>query len=114
MWGIQFKRWQFSRKLYFKAVNELSPYLFWDVDRKTIKLEKHQAWLVKRVLEKGTLNDWKILQNLLNRDQLKATVKGLKNLEKKAASFACAVLEIEPEELRCYTEKQSLSTHWSY
>jgi hypothetical protein len=95
-------------------VNELSPYLFWDVDQANISLEKHQNWLVKRVLEKGTRRDWLVLKKMLSKKQLRESVKSLRSLEKKAASYACAVLEINSEELRCYTEKQSLSTHWPY
>ena len=96
------------------AVKELSPHLFWDVNRSTISLEKHQSWLVKRVLEKGTLEDWNALKDLLTKKQIIDVVKNLRSLEKKAASYACVAFKIEPKELRCFTENQSLSRHWNY
>ncbi len=91
-----------------------SAYLFWDVDPDKVEIDKHQSWLVRRVLEKGTWEDWKKLRQLLTKAQLIESIKGLRSLEKRAMSFACASLGIEKETLRCYKESQSLNTHWNY
>ena len=91
-----------------------SEHLFWDTDADTICLNKHQSWLIKRVLEMGTLEDWTQLRKSFPLTSIVDAVKNLRQLEKKAANFACAYYEIDPQELRCLKENQSQVTHWSY
>jgi hypothetical protein len=35
-----------------------SPNLFWDVDPERLDLERHRSYVVARVLEHGTIEDW--------------------------------------------------------
>ena len=36
----------------------LSESLFWDVDIKNIDWDKHTSFIIRRVLSRGTLQDW--------------------------------------------------------
>ena len=58
----------------FIPVKGFSDYLFWDVDPALVDIDKHQSWLVKRVLEKGCWEDWKKLRQLLTKEQLTESV----------------------------------------
>ncbi len=93
---------------------EFSQHLFWDVDLESVDLEKNRKWLVKRVLEKGELQDWKRLKQVYDREELREAVMTMRSLERRALSFACAVLEIDQTETRCFMNQSSQATHWSY
>ncbi len=95
-------------------MEQFSSHLFWDIARESVNLDEHRNWLVKRVLEKGTLEDWKLLQTTYSRDGIREAVIQLRSLEKKARSFACAILGIHQTELRCFKNKSSPLTHWDY
>jgi hypothetical protein len=94
--------------------SDFSSFLFWDVAVDSVDLEKHRPWLVKRVLEKGTRTDWNLLLQLYQREAIRDAVKQLRSLEKKAASFACAVFDLPQTELRCSKNRQSPHTPWDY
>ncbi len=93
---------------------DFSSHLFWDVDLASIDLEKNRKWLVKRVLEKGELPDWKLLKQTYDREELREAVMTMRSLERRALSFACAVLEIDQTKTRCFMNLSSQATHWSY
>ncbi len=93
---------------------DFSSHLFWDVNVSSVDLEKNRAWMVRRVLEKGLLVDWLLLKECYSKDELREAVTSLRSLEKKATTFACAVLDLDRTKLRCYTTKQSQATPWNY
>jgi hypothetical protein len=95
-------------------MNDFSPHLFWDTDPDQVDLEKNRTWLVRRVLEKGLWSDWKLLLQLLGKDQIRTAIQNMRHLEDRATSFACAVLNLERSELRCFTQKSSQSIPWNY
>jgi hypothetical protein len=91
-----------------------SEHIFWDVDRGSVELPQNSVWLTQRVLEKGFWSDWKYLLDQIGKDKIIESVKQMRSLENKALHFVCSVLEIDKNQLRCYKNKHSLSTHWSY
>jgi hypothetical protein len=50
--------------------------------------------MARRVLEKWTLADWKLLLEVYGKEEVGDAVKQLPGLEKKALSDACAVLNL--------------------
>jgi len=96
------------------SASDFSSHLFWDVEVSSVDLEKNRAWMVRRVLEKGFLADWQLLQKRYSKDELRDAVSSLRSLEKKATSFACVVLDLDPTQLRCFINRQSHATPWNY
>lgn len=96
------------------STSDFSSHLFWDVDVSSVDLDKNRAWMVRRILEKGTLDDWLLLKKCYSKDELRNAVSSLRSLEKKATSFACAVLDLDQTKLRCYTTRQSQNTPWNH
>ena len=47
-----------------KYITQFSTYLFWDVKREDLDMEKHSRYIIKRVLEYGMLLDWKMVLQL--------------------------------------------------
>lgn len=94
--------------------SDFSLLLFWDVAVDGVDLVQHRPWLVRRVLEKGTRKDWNLLLRLYPQEEIRDAVRQLRSLEKKAAAFACAVLDLEQTDLRCFKNRQSQHAHWAY
>ncbi len=69
-----------------KLVGQLSPYLFWDVDQKEVDTKKNARWLVERVLQRGTWEDWLLLRDLYGKTELRLLAPRLK-LDAKSANF---------------------------
>ena len=61
----------------YSYISMLSPVLFWDVDREHIDVEQHSAGLIQRVLEYGTLQDWRLTREFYGMDRIVADCKRL-------------------------------------
>ena len=51
-------------------VSRLSPVLFWDVDPATVRWDEHRRWLLQRVLERGTWEDWLVIDDTVSSEEL--------------------------------------------
>lgn len=95
-------------------IKKLSPYLFWDVDMNSIDKEKNSPFIVQRVLEYGQLPDWKIINNYYGLDRIISTARNLRSLDPKAISLLCCLGNLQENDFRCYTTKQSIPRHWNF
>ena len=86
--------------------------LFWDIDPATLDCEKHVAYIVGRVLEAGTLEDWQLLCKRLSLQGVVQIAQKLRSIDKKSLAFLSVVSDIPQEHFRCYTQKPSTTTHW--
>ncbi len=43
-------------------IEDLTPSLFWDVNRLTLDPEKHKRYIIERVLTRGKLEDWFLIK----------------------------------------------------
>jgi hypothetical protein len=93
---------------------ELSRTLFWDVDYESLDFDKNAAYIVERVLNRGSVQDFKSILKFYGFDQLKNIVLNLRYLDKKALHFSSAFFNVPLQKFRCYTEKQLNRTHWNY
>ena len=83
-------------------ISQLSPVLFWDIDREHMDVENHSAGLIQRVLEYGTLQDWRLTRDYYGMDRIVADCKRLRTLDPMALSFICAMSNTKKEEYKCY------------
>jgi hypothetical protein len=49
---------------------QLSPSLFWDVDRHSVNWQHHRLWLMQRILERGSWEDWLLVSGVLSDSEL--------------------------------------------
>ncbi len=56
---LQLKICQMNNAKSLELTNQLSPYLFWDIDIDLFDVEKNSSQLIQRVLEYGELDDWR-------------------------------------------------------
>jgi hypothetical protein len=87
---------------------KFSPYLFWDIDIDSLDMEKHAAYIVGRVLDKGRFEDWTLMRNYYGMDRIKQIAQGLRSLSPKALSFISVMTHTPREQFRCYTQTQLL------
>ena len=92
---------------------QLSPYLFWDIDKDSFDAEKNSAQIIKRVLEYGELGDWRTIRDHYGLDRIASDCKTLCSLRPEALSFVCVVTGTKKEDYRCYNFRQSFPTPWN-
>ena len=94
-------------------IEKLSDVLFWDMDKSLVDVEAHSAGLIQRVLEYGTLQDWRLTRDFFGMDRIVSDCKQLRTLDPMALSFVCAMSDTNKEDYRCYQFKQSRPTLWN-
>jgi hypothetical protein len=94
-------------------ISQLSAVLFWDLDREHLDAERYSAGLIQRVLEYGTLQDWRLTRDYYGMDRIVAECKRLRTLDPMALSFVCAMSDTKKEDYRCYQFAQSNPTPWN-
>lgn len=93
---------------------DFSEVLFWDVDKSTIDFIKNKKIIIERVLNQGTLNDWNLLKKIYGISAIKEASLQARYLDAKTLSFCVNIFDEPINNFRCYTFKQSNSTHWNY
>ena len=96
-----------------KLTQQLSPHLFWDIDKESFDAEAHSAQLIQRVLEYGELSDWCAVRDYYGLVRIASDCKGLRTLDPRALSFVCAMTDTNKEDYRCHTFRQSHPTLWN-
>ena len=95
-------------------ISNLTPHIFWDVDIKTIDLEKNGVFVLQRILQYGLLKDWLLIKSVLGSDKLKSIAVKIPSLDDISISFLSNLLHIEKSEFKCYKNRQSNQNYWSY
>ncbi len=93
---------------------DFSANLFWDIDPATLDVEQHMKYVVARVLEAGTVDDWLLLCRRFTLPDVIEVAQGIRSLDPKSLAFLSVVGNVPREQFRCYTTKPSAPTHWSY
>jgi hypothetical protein len=82
-------------------LNQLSPHLFWDVEQ--VSWDTHSAFLVQRILEYGSLEDFRLLRLKIGLDGIVEIAKQLRSLEHKTLNFISVIANCPLNEFRCYS-----------
>jgi hypothetical protein len=91
-----------------------STYLFWDVNKDDLDMEKHSQYIIKRVLEYGMLQDWNIVKQYYGLGRIVEIAKGFRELEPRALAYLSAISQTPKEQFRCYTYQRSNPQHWNF
>lgn len=84
----------------------LSKNLFWDTDLKDIDEEAHAHFIIKRIVHRGTFEDWKIIRKHYGMNRLKNEIINIRDMDKKSLSLFSLIFDTEKEKFRCYSTKQ--------
>lgn len=88
--------------------------IFWDIRIEDLDYEQHAPYVVQRILEYGSDEDWKQLVQLYGLSRIGQIAANLRSLEPRALAFIALITHQSKEKFRCYTTRQSNSELWSY
>lgn len=97
-----------------QLIDQFSPYLFWDTDRKKLNMQEHASYIIKNVLEYGQLADWILIRDYYTIPFIAQEATQWRELDKKAYSFISLISHTPREKFRCYTTQQSTPPHWNF
>ena len=83
----------------------LRPHLFWDVDFNTLNEEKNIRLIIERVLNRGTIDEFKQILSYYGEEKIKSVVVNIGSLDLKTLEFAHTFFHIPKEKFKCYTKK---------
>jgi hypothetical protein len=87
--------------------------LFWDVDYEKLDSVRHKRLIIQRVLTLGNLNEFIYLLHIYDTKTLVNEIRKIGNLDPKTLKFVTTFFNINRNELKCFTKKQSTKTHWN-
>lgn len=76
-------------------------------------LDKYPAFFIQKVLERGTMNDWRIIRSYFGVSKIAAYCQTLRSLNPICLSFICAISNTKKEDYRCWKLAQSYPTLWN-
>ena len=104
----------FQKKEAKQMISGLSQHLFWDVDRLKVDANKHQKWLLQRVLEYGLFADWLLVYRFYGIKAIAESATQMADLDPKAMTFVASLSGTPLENFICYTSKLSKPQHWNF
>jgi len=97
-----------------ELIHQFSDYLFWDVDRTNLDIERSRVYIIDRVLSHGMLSDWFLIKKIYGNESIREVALNLRYLDKYALAFCSAYFGEPIQYFRCYTYTQSNPGHWNY
>lgn len=91
--------------------SDFSTNLFWDIDPETLDMERHSKYIVARVLEFGTFDDWLLLCRYFTLPVIIEKARTLRTMDSKSLAFISAVGNVSKELFRCCTSTPLTSVH---
>lgn len=91
----------------------LSKHLFWDVDPESIDLTKNARFVIQRVIQRGSINNWLEIKELYGLDFIADEILSIRYLDTRTLNFFSIYLGINKNQFRCYSIHQSTIPHWS-
>jgi hypothetical protein len=92
---------------------KLSSVIFWDTDYSKIDWENKAQFVISRVVNFGSIDDWNEIKKFYGREKIMATMLQERDLDDRALSFLACVLNIPKSEFRCYKERQLHQQPWT-
>jgi len=97
-----------------KPISQLSSSLFWDVRPENLEWEKNHTLIIERVLELGTLDQWRTIVSVYGLDKIVETVKKMRSLDPVSLHFIATISHSPLSEFRCYNTSYLTQGHWIY
>ena len=75
--------------------------LFWDVDRDAVDSRSHRAYIIRRVMDYGNIEDVKWMLATYTTEEIVEVLRKSRGLSRKSAYFWSAHFNIPKEEVKC-------------
>ena len=83
------------------------------MDMELVNMDSCPSQIIQRVLEYGTIDDWRIIRTYYGLDKIVEVCRNLRSLDPIALSFISTISNTDETEYRCYRTKQSNPTLWN-
>ena len=93
---------------------DITPTAFWDVDFDKIDFERRGLFVMEKVANYGTWQDFINLVRFYGIDRFKQEIVKSAYLKKDVINFLCIVFDLEATDFVCYTRRQSQNLPWTY
>ncbi len=80
--------------------------LFWDVRPGAIDPERNRRLIMERVFSRGNIQEFRDIQAVYSREEIKSTVVQIGTLDKKTQVFLSKNYSIPISDFKCYTPTQ--------
>ncbi len=90
----------------------LSRQAFWDVDFDNIDYQHYARFVIEKVIDRGTFDDFIELRKFYGDKKIRKEVVNAKWLGDKEIFFCCTIFNLQPQEFKCYIKKQLNPTLW--
>jgi nicotinamide mononucleotide adenylyltransferase len=88
--------------------------IFWDVVFENIDYDAKANFVIERVFERGDVQDIRNCRRYYGDEKVAEALTKAKYLSLSTIHLACAVLNNNLTDYRCFIESQSNPTHWIY
>lgn len=92
----------------------LSKQAFWDVDMDKIDYDKNARYVIEKVLDRGSFDDFINLRRFYGDNKIKKEIVNASWIGEKEIYFCCAIFNLEPTDFKCYIKKQLNPKLWVY
>ncbi|MFD1255608.1 DUF6922 domain-containing protein [Mucilaginibacter terrae] len=92
----------------------LSKQAFWDVDMNNIDYNKHARYVIEKVIDRGSFDDFLALKNFYGNEKIRKEIVNASWIGDKEIYFCCAIFDLEPRDFKCYIKKQLNPELWVY
>ncbi len=93
---------------------DLSSQAFWDVDMNKIDYEKNARFVVEKVIDRGTHQDFKTILKFYGKNQVRELALKANWLSNISINFCCKLFDLQPQDFKCYEKKQLNREHWNF
>lgn len=81
----------------------LSKGLFWDIDKDDLDFQEHSSYVIIRVAQRGSLEDYRKIEQFYGIELIKKALLNAPYLDEKTLSFFSFYLKVDKNEFRCST-----------
>jgi len=92
----------------------LPNHLFWDTDLKSLDFKNNARFVIQRVIQKGSINDWRTIKAFYGLEFIKKEIIQIRDLDPLTLNFFSTYFNIDKKDFRCYIMQQSIPKHYNY
>lgn len=93
--------------------SQITEALFWDINFAKIDFNKQKAFIIPRIMDRGTKKDVKLIWNFYGEEIIKESLINTRFLENKTIYFFANIFSIQPEDFRAFRLKHKQTSNWN-
>lgn len=95
-------------------LSRISKKPFWDVRFNELDSEKDRHFIIKRIMEFGTLEEIQAVITFYEEQIVKQEIVLASWLSDRTIAFCCLLLSLKPPDFQCYEKKRLMPECWNY